>query len=218
MVKISFNLLLIVLFSFFDQSHRASISGKDVLINDINKPYNQSEIEIIADLKAYSDKYGDLSNYIILFEDNYINNKEEEGVYIQKYKIDLDEYNDYYYELLIYNINFNKADFHEEITIKTNVSNYLSEKQLINKIKKELGVDIYNYELLNSNYIDNELEGSYLQNYLITTTNNKVINVTVLIDVVLTKTNYLPIIIAGILATTVIIYFVCIRKGKEVKL
>lgn len=218
MIEIGFNLLLIIFLSLFNPTHRVSITGKDVLINDISKPYNQEEIDLISDLKAYSNKYGDVSNYIILYEDNYNNNKEKEGVYIQKYKIDLEEYENYYYELLIYNIDFNKADYYEEINISTNIKNYLDEDEIIKAIKNHLESDIYNYKLLDSNYIDNKLKGSYLQTYLVTTTNNKVFNVKVLIDVVENEKNNKPLILGGLLLVVLGTYYIYSRKGRKIKI
>jgi len=208
--------IILLLTNLLSATHRIGISGQDVVINDINKPYNQNEIQELANLRAFTHEFGEVTNYIILVENNYENNEKKEGVYEQKYTIDLEGYQEYYYVLLIYNINFNKSDSVETISIVSTPNNFLSENNIISEIIKKLNIKIYNYQLIEGNYDESSSNGTYYQTYLVTTTNGERINVLVEIKVSNKNNNYLYLGI-GILIVVTIITIIIFSKRKRVK-
>lgn len=208
--------IILLLTNLLSATHRIGISGQDVVINDINKPYNQNEIQELANLRAFIHEFGEVTNYIILVENNYENNEKKEGVYEQKYTIDLEGYQEYYYVLLIYNINFNKSDSVETIEIVSTPNNFLSENDIISEIIKKLNIKIYNYQLIEGNYDESSSNGTYYQTYLVTTTNRERINVLVEIKVSNKNNNYLYLGI-GILIVVTIITIIIFSKRKRVK-
>lgn len=194
-------------------THRVAISGQDVVINNINSPFKQEEIYEIADLRAFSDELGDLTDYIVLVEDNYKENEKKEGIYKQTYKINLEQFSDVYYVLLIYNIDFNKSDIFETISINLKNNEKLSENQIILEIIKQLNIKIYNYQLIDSTYEQESIEGNYYQTYLITTTNREKINVLVEINVI-KKHNFNLFITMGVIIVAVGVIIIILKRKK----
>lgn len=70
-----------------DTDLRPAISGRDVLINNIETPYNNDEIKEISNLMAFDAYDGNLTDKITLVEDNYLANKIIPGVWIQTYEV-----------------------------------------------------------------------------------------------------------------------------------
>lgn len=178
-------------------THKPGESYKDVLINDVNKPFTQTEIERLAGLKVYDENMVDLSHYIVLTDDEYANNRTKEGIFKQTYTLNLKDY-DLDYVLTIYNVDFNKFDLIEVIKIQTKTNRFLDERAILYEVIKELNIKVYKYELKDSNYERDVSVGKYYQTYIITTTNNEKINVLVEVDVSRSK-NSLQIIIMGVL-------------------
>lgn len=191
------------------------MSGKDVVINDINNPYTQQQILEITNLKAHIDELGDVTDYIVLIEDNYKNNINKEGIYEQKYIVNLEGFEDYYYILLINNINFNESDKFETIQISLSNKDNLNENKIISEIINQLNIKIYNYQLIDSNYDDNDINlGSYYQSYLITTTSREKLNVLVEINVIENKNYQTPILIVTLLVSGVTAGIIIIKKWR----
>lgn len=207
--------VILLLTSLLTSTHRSAVSGKDVVINDINNPYTQQQILEITNLKANIDELGDVTDYIVLIEDNYKNNINKEGIYEQKYIVNLEGFEDYYYILLINNINFNESDKFETIQISLSNKDNLNENKIISEIINQLNIKIYNYQLIDSNYDDNDINlGSYYQSYLITTTSREKLNVLVEINVIENKNYQTPILIVTLLVSGVTAGIIIIKKWR----
>lgn len=207
--------VILLLTSLLTSTHRSAVSGKDVVINDINNPYTQQQILEITNLKAHIDELGDVTDYIVLIEDNYKNNINKEGIYEQKYIVNLEGFEDYYYILLINNINFNESDKFETIQISLSNKDNLNENKIISEIINQLNIKIYNYQLIDSNYDDNDINlGSYYQSYLITTTSREKLNVLVEINVIENKNYQTPILIVTLLVSGVTAGIIIIKKWR----
>lgn len=207
--------VILLLTSLLTSTHRSAVSGKDVVINDINNPYTQQQILEITNLKANIDELGDVTDYIVLIEDNYKNNINKEGIYEQKYIVNLEGFEDYCYILLINNINFNESDKFETIQISLSNKDNLNENKIISEIINQLNIKIYNYQLIDSNYDDNDINlGSYYQSYLITTTSREKLNVLVEINVIENKNYQTPILIVTLLVSGVTAGIIIIKKWR----
>lgn len=189
-------------------------SNEDVLINDINNPYTQEEIYSIANIKAYDENLGDITNYIILTYDEYKNNETKEGLYIQTYEIDIENINEKY-NLIIYNVNFKEYDYIETIELDTYKNKYLSESEILTNIIKKFNIKIYKYELIQSNYLKNSKTGTYYNEYIIQTTNNDKINILVKINVKDNRQNNQTLIYTSIIIFILIIILVIFKIYKK---
>lgn len=208
--------LFVLIFSFnfnTNLNERPGESNKDVLINDVNNPFTQKQIESITKLKVYDDSLGDISDYIILYGDEYRGNENKEGMFKQTYKLNLNDY-DLTYVLTIYNINFNSFDRVELFEINTTVEKYLTDEEIIKKIATHYNIKVFNYEIISSNYYENVANGSYELNYIIRTTNNEKINVVVNINVnnEANKTGLYVGIATSILLIGVIVFVIYNKK------
>lgn len=208
--------LFVLIFSFnfnTNLNERPGESNKDVLVNDVNNPFTQKQIESITKLKVYDDSLGDISDYIILYEDEYRGNENKEGMFKQTYKLNLNDY-DLSYVLTIYNINFNSFDRVELFEINTTVEKYLTDEEIIKKIATHYNIKVFNYEIISSNYYENVANGSYELNYIIRTTNNEKINVVVNINVnnEANKTGLYVGIATSILLIGVIVFVIYNKK------
>lgn len=209
--------IIFLLTNLMLSTQRPAISGQDVVVNDIKNPYNQQEITEKANLKAYIEGLGEVTNYIILVEDDYKNNSNKEGVFEQKYIVNINGYEDYYYVLLIYNVNFNQFDKLETIKVSSTTNVFLTESTIITKIIEELHIKIFNYQLIEGDYSEESDVGKYYQSYLITTTNRERINVLVEVNVYENEnTNAYLIIGVGVIAVFAITLIVIIKR-KRVK-
>lgn len=158
-------------------NHKPAISGVDLIINDINNPYSQQEINAIADIIVI--KSGeDITNELVLVEDEYLNNERTLGYFKQIYEIVVLEFDgkEYYnisyrYVLTILNISFNNE--YEDILINTNPDKYLSINDILKYLEEELKYEIFQHEIVSNDYFDNGTEGDYLIELIITNKKNK---------------------------------------------
>lgn len=167
-----------LLFNFLP-NHRPAISGADIIVNNINKPYSQNEIDRIANIIVLKNGE-DLTNQLVLIENEYLNNERNLGYYKQTYQITIEEFDGksyfdvvYQYVLTIYNLSEIKENDILQITIKTNPDKYLSLNEIIEHLSKELDDNIFRYEVISSNYFDNGLEDSFLIELIITNRKNE---------------------------------------------
>lgn len=66
---------------------RPAISGKDTIINNIDRPYTLDQIKQIAELRAIDAYYGDLTDDIKIVTDNYTANKSKVGQFTITYRV-----------------------------------------------------------------------------------------------------------------------------------
>lgn len=198
--------------SLIHETHRPAESLNDVVLNDIDNPLTQEDIRQIIDLKFIDEFYGDLSHHIVLKEDNYFNNKTKEGMFYQVYKVEYESIN-VTYKLNIYNINFNEdTSLNDGINISLNVdlgSKY-NKENIISKILNETNLMIHDYEIVETNYLNNDVEGEYFINIVFRTINNEKVNVVTYIRVQKNQKDdilkLISLIIISILIVGTIIY------------
>lgn len=63
------------------------ISGEHTVINNIDAPYTEARIRQIANLKAYDEYYGDISEDIVIVRDDYTENNTKVGSFEIEYKV-----------------------------------------------------------------------------------------------------------------------------------
>lgn len=171
--------IVFYLWLIFNQlpNHRPAISGVDLIINDINNPYSQQEIRQIANIVVMKNGE-DITNELVLIDDEYLNNETKLGYFKQTYQITNREFdgNDYFdviyqYVLTIYNIN--ESIDYQEIIIKTDPLNYLSIADIINYLEEDLNLDVFKYEVTNNDYFDSGIEGDFYIELIITNRKNE---------------------------------------------
>lgn len=201
---------------------RVAISGKDTIVNDINKPYSQEEIVSIAKIKVFDENNNDITNLLKLKEDNYQNNKNRKGVFKQVYSINLyDE--EYLYILNIYNVDLLLNNFTCNIQIYN--LRRMNINEIIELVEEQNQIIINQFNIIEDNYSNNfNKEGTYLLRLKISTNKGEEQELLINIDVVLGKESSSTIlIIIGtivgiiILGATSIYFFVYKRRRNEKK-
>lgn len=83
---------------------KIAMSGKDTIVNNIDKPYNLDQISRIAELKAYDSYEGDITDRIFIYKDNYSINQTTVGQYSIEYSVINKAGLQSFYELIIVNV------------------------------------------------------------------------------------------------------------------
>lgn len=202
-------------------NHRPAISGIDVIVNDINEPYTQANIEEIANIKVMLND-DDITNKLFLFEDEYINNENKVGIFKQTYRITMNhivgdsKYEHHYdYVLTIYNIDL-KVDV-TTINVETTINNYLLESDLVKIIEEKLAINVFSIKELSSNYYNDNKEGIFTIEYLITNFTNQQKRVDIVVNVksVEAKFNTKIIVIICLIVLVAIIILLNILKRRR---
>lgn len=144
-----------------------------------------------------------------------MSNKNKEGIYEQIYKINLEQYKEYSYVLLIYNVDFNKTDLVETIKLQTKSNVYLTENQIILEIIKQLNIKVFNYQMIENDYLESSEAGKYYQSYIITSTTNNKINVLVEIEVINSNSYLIPALIGGTILVSIGVIVISIKRRKK---
>lgn len=156
------------------KNNKPSISGSDTLINDINHPYSQSEIRTLINLQAIDYIDGDITHLIILEFDNWINNKNIEGIFEQHYSVVNSNHFKTKYILKIYNINFNIEE-QLSFNFSQNISYQLKVPEMIEKLELLLNDEIINYQIINDEYSSSyNTSGTYLVSFKVTNKKNEI--------------------------------------------
>lgn len=118
-------------------------------------------------LKAYSNDFGELTDFVYILENNYESNENKEGLYSIIYGINLNEYKDISYTLYIYNIDFSKNIIKKELFV--NDLN-LNEKELIKLFSDKLNIKVIDLNLIEINKLNKK--------YIVKTNDNKTYEIT----------------------------------------
>ncbi|MDY0278487.1 MAG: hypothetical protein RBQ97_10440, partial [Acholeplasma sp.] len=89
---------------------REAVSKRDVIINNISKPFTYAEIEEIVMLKAYDEVFGDLTEKIVLVNNQYAGNETVIGFFELEYEVTNDYGVKTTYVLIVYNVDFEKPE------------------------------------------------------------------------------------------------------------
>lgn len=180
-------LFIILLFNFsISNNQRPSISGSDTLINDINKPFTQKEVDELINLSAYDYYDGDLTNKINLIVDNWSDNKNVVGNFQQHYSVTNSNNFETTYILNIYNIDFaikNEID----INILSLDNKQTTIYEIIKEIEQKIQDPILNYSIVEDSYSSNYND---LGNYLIILSVNTKSKQTILINCYINVTKF----------------------------
>lgn len=228
MKKILFLMILMMILSLTNvkaANIRVGISGEDTIVNDINNPYNQAEIDSIANIRVIDYMDNDITEKMIMVENGWILNEKVKGLFKQKYMVIFEEEN-YYYELNILNVDLedneegNLENKVVDITVNSDIKK--STEEFINIIEERLLIEVNNYLVLEDSYTGNyQKEGNYKIKLSIKTTENQNIIVTCNVKVVTddqngdigSKVKLIVIIILLLLAVVMLVRFILKRRG-----
>lgn len=223
MISLAFFIILSLLFNFNLTNHRLAISGEDVIFNDINNAYSQSEIAEIASIKVmFNGK--DITDNLILYENNYLGNENNVGMYTQIYRITVNNNFEgemiettYEYVLTIYNSDLKVKTY--ELNTNVMLGNYLTVEDFRKLINNELNITVRNIEEISNNYQGSEHSGSYYVDYLVTDANNRKVKVTININVIEEETiipiKFIIIATSTLLVVAIIIINIIKRRKKK---
>ncbi|MDY0278525.1 MAG: DUF5011 domain-containing protein [Acholeplasma sp.] len=90
------------------RDHKPSISGKDMIINNIDTPYTLDKIKSIANLKAIDEVDGDITSKIKIIKDEYSSNMKSIGTWVITYQVTNSFNKSTVYDLIIKNMDLTK--------------------------------------------------------------------------------------------------------------
>lgn len=161
-MKKSFAFFIIIMMfcckNIYASTLKVGISGQDTIINNINKPYTQEQIQSIANITVLDSSLNDITSKLILSNDEWSANKNIKGVFQQEYSVSLNE-EVYYYKLNILNVDFTDQDEDDQteipnkpIIIRLNSEYRRPLTELIQLIEEQINIEILDYIVIEDNY------------------------------------------------------------------
>ncbi|VEU80470.1 hypothetical protein [Haploplasma axanthum] len=145
---------------------KPAISGKDLIVNNVSKPYTQNEILKISELTAKDDYDGDMTKKIKIIRNEWLGNEQKIGIYEQEYSVTNSAGLTTNYILKIKNQDFDAPKIEGPKSEVISYTKKITREEIKNKFKVTDNIDDkLNIEIQSDNFVNNKL-GKYTFNLI----------------------------------------------------